>query len=150
MTSQLFWSASSTNVTLSPSAFTVPLRLLRGAAAAALSLPMSLLLLVSCATAAMLKVTQIAITRIHSFFIERNLLWKNCPVELDSLVQYESSAELDVSRREMLQDDEIYFSRATTNSGAHSRARLISDMGNVQMAFPADSDSEDERAGRES
>ena len=32
-----------------------------------------------------------------------------------------------------------YFSLATTNSGAHSRARLISESGNVQIAFCADS-----------
>jgi len=32
-----------------------------------------------------------------------------------------------------------YFSRATTNSGAHSSARLISESGKVQIAFRADS-----------
>jgi hypothetical protein len=58
-------------------------------------------LAVSCATAAILNVTQIAITRIHSFFIERNLLWNNCPVKLDSLVEYESSTEFDVRDRDV-------------------------------------------------
>jgi hypothetical protein len=32
-----------------------------------------------------------------------------------------------------------YFSLATTNSGAHNNARLISESGNVQMALRADS-----------
>ena len=32
-----------------------------------------------------------------------------------------------------------YFSRATTNSGAHSRARLISESGKKQMDLRADS-----------
>jgi hypothetical protein len=32
-----------------------------------------------------------------------------------------------------------YFSLATTNSGAHSSARLISESGKVQIAFRADS-----------
>ena len=32
-----------------------------------------------------------------------------------------------------------YFSRATTNSGAHSKARLISESGNTQIALRADS-----------
>src|SRR5437588_7101687 len=31
----------------------------------------------------------------------------------------------------------FYFSRATTKSGAHSRARLISELGKVQMALRA-------------
>jgi hypothetical protein len=34
---------------------------------------------------------------------------------------------------------ESYFSRATTNSGAHSSARLISESGKVQIALRADS-----------
>src|SRR5437879_10313420 len=33
----------------------------------------------------------------------------------------------------------VHFSRATTNSGAHSKARLISESGNWQMALRADS-----------
>jgi hypothetical protein len=33
----------------------------------------------------------------------------------------------------------FYFSLATTNSGAHSSARLISESGKVQIAFRADS-----------
>src|SRR5438445_2790976 len=109
MTSQLFWSASLTKVILSPSALTVPLSVFSGAAAA-LSLPISQLLPISCATAAMLNVTQIAITKTHSFFIERNLLLgKVAPVELNSLVQYESSCELDVRRPEMLRNSENLF-----------------------------------------
>ena len=32
-----------------------------------------------------------------------------------------------------------YFSRATTNSGAHNNARLNSESGKVQIAFRADS-----------
>ena len=32
-----------------------------------------------------------------------------------------------------------YFSLATTNSGAHNSARLISESGNVQIALDADS-----------
>lgn len=33
----------------------------------------------------------------------------------------------------------FYFSLATTNSGAHNSARLISEFGNVQIALDADS-----------
>src|SRR5438067_2515197 len=97
MTSQLFWSASLTNVTLSPSAFTVPLSVLSGAAAAVLSFafPMSQLLPMSCARAAVLHAKQTATTNINSFFIERHLLCANCPVKLDSCLHYESSEVLD-------------------------------------------------------
>ncbi len=34
---------------------------------------------------------------------------------------------------------ENYFSLATTNSGAHNRARLISESANIQIALRADS-----------
>ncbi len=33
----------------------------------------------------------------------------------------------------------LYFSRSTTNSGAHSRTRLISESGKMQMALRAES-----------
>src|SRR5205807_7584905 len=44
-----------------------------------------------------------------------------------------------VTRYRLGRTGEVYFSRATTNSGAQSSARLISESGKVQMALRADS-----------
>src|SRR5579863_7616553 len=80
MTSQAFWSASLIKVILSPSALTVPLRVLSGADMDDLpmlsSLPMvSGLAMVSCATAARLNIRQAARMGINSFFISCLLGW---------------------------------------------------------------------------
>src|SRR5258708_28545693 len=80
MTSQALWSASFTKVILSPSAFTVPLRVLSGADMDDLpmlsSLPMvSGFPMVSCAIAARLNIRQAARMGINSFFISCLLDW---------------------------------------------------------------------------
>jgi len=39
----------------------------------------------------------------------RSLLWKTCPVKLDSIVEYESSSELGVKETEMLKTNKLLF-----------------------------------------
>src|ERR1700756_44936 len=74
ITSQLFWSASLTKVTLSPSALTVPFSVFKGPIDEVLLLPMSQLLPISWARATVLNATQTATKSINSFFIEHHLL----------------------------------------------------------------------------
>src|SRR5262249_23724659 len=128
-----------TNEILSPSCFTVPFKLFRGADADA-DLWVSQPLAPSWARAATFAKTQTANARINSFFIVRNLLFTtlHCSWNPASLVrswrQFGCKLQKNVTRRT------VYFSRATTNSGAQSRARLISESGNVQIALRADSE----------
>src|ERR1700730_9025403 len=73
MTSQLFWSLSLTNVTLPPSALTVPFSVFRGAAAAVLS-DVDCDVVSCCAKAVMLITNIKANKQTISFFIESLLL----------------------------------------------------------------------------
>jgi len=63
--------------------------------------------------------------------ILRGELWLSSPSKVTQSVRVESQAP----GAEML----VYFSLATTNSGAHSRARLISESGKAWSAFWDDS-----------
>src|SRR5258708_10606306 len=111
----------------------VPFRLMSGGLAA-LALPISQLFMVSCAGATVANARQVAINRVSSFFIEFSLA--------DIVARVTSAQSTEWPRIWMLGGSDGltgYFSRATTNSGAQSRARLISESGNVQMALRADS-----------
>src|SRR5260370_21366396 len=109
MTSQDFWSASSTKVILSPSALTVPLRVLSGAGADALPIS-SGLAMVSCAMAVRLNVRQTARIAINSFFIVFSP-WLDGPAKLKLLLVYEAGRGLDAGTGLRGRSEKVIFHR---------------------------------------